>query len=431
VSFAREHRAEPPTVDAAEASLRELPEALVVVFDADLAIVSIAGHALQRLSHPGNCREGRPLADALPSQLWRRIEPLLHSALRAETRSREIWTAGQQHCVSIDAGPLVPDRSVASADCEPHAPGAGVVLVLDVSARRRAELLGGEPHGALEQALARARREAVGTGVLDCSGRWMLVNRALCDITGYTADELLGTRLDGIVHPDDAGGDRDQRRALLAGDLSAYQVRKRYFDAAGETVSGIVSISLVRDRDGAPRHLVAQLQDVSERRDLEDGVRGLADHDVLTGLRNRRLFAQDLKLQVARSRRYGEVAGLMLIELEPLPRCGELGAQDVSDVVLGAVSRALTRRLRETDVVARLGADRFSVLLPHIDEDGLAVVAEGLDRVIGACGVEIYDDVIHPSARIGFALVDANTDSADAALAAADRALRSFAHAAA
>jgi PAS domain S-box-containing protein/diguanylate cyclase (GGDEF)-like protein len=414
--------------------MHELPEALVLAFDADLRVVRIAGMALARLGDPVNCREGRLLSEALPGHLWRRIEPLLRSALTGETRSREIWTAGQRHCLMVDAGPLCAEGFPTTGHERPVA--GGVAVVLDITARRRAELLVPRPRSALDEALERYERGPIGTGLLDSDGRWMLVNRTLCDITGYTADELLGARFEGIVHPDDALKDSEQRRRLLAGEISAFQVEKRYFDASGETVLAIVSVSLVRDRDGSPLHYVVQLQDVSERRRLEEDVRGLADHDPLTGLRNRRLFANDLKLQVARSQRYGEVAGLMLIDVEGFTRLPALAqdghppsvhvaVEDVDEQALGAVARALTRRLRETDLVARLGIDRFAVLLPHIDEEGLTVVAEGLVRVTSACAVDDGDDVVHPAASIGFALVDAGTESAEQALLAADRAVRS------
>ena len=254
-----------------------------------------------------------------------------------------------------------------------------MAVVLDITARRQAELLAPRPQSDFEEHFERGERAPIGTGLLDGDGRWLLVNRALCDITGYTADELIGKRFEAIVHPEDAHNDSEQRGRLLAGEIPAFRVDKRCFDAAGETISAIVSMSLVRDRDGAPLYYIAQLQDVSERRRLEENMRGLADHDPLTGLRNRRLFGHDLKLQVARSRRYGEVAGLMVIDLDAFGRVNDRHGEQAGDEALEAVARALTRRLRETDLVARLGADQFAVLLPHIDEEGLAVVAEGLD----------------------------------------------------
>ncbi len=428
MSFAREPRADPLRASAdraATAALRELPEALILVFDAELRFIRTAGQAVERLGDPDSCREGKLLADALPADLWRSIEPLLRSALAGETRSREIWTAGQRHCVMVDVGPLRPRGLVAADDHGIAAGVAGIAVVLDITMRRQAELLERRPHLDFDGEFERFAQTPIGTGLLDGDGRWLLVNRALCDITGYTADELIGKRFDGIVHPDDVRNDSEQRRRLLAGEIPAFRVEKRYFDAAGETGSAILSMSLVRERDGTPLHYIAQLHDVSERKRLEENLRGLGDHDPLTGVRNRRLFGHDLKLQVARSRRYGEVAGLMVIDVDAFRRVNDRHGERAGDEALEAIARAFTRRLRETDLVARLGADQFAVLLPHIDEEGLAVVAEGLVRVVAACGVDIGDDVLHPSASIGFTLVDEHTDSAEQALLQADSAMRS------
>lgn len=424
MSFAREPRTDPLRAGAdraAEAALRELPDALVLVFDTELRFVRTAGQALERLGDPDSFNEGRLLVDALPAELWRAIAPLLRSALAGETRSREIWTAGQRHCVMVDVGPLREPGAGAAAE---GSIVGGIAVVLDITVRRQAELLAPRPQSAFEEHVERLERSPIGTGLLDSEGRWLLVNRALCDITGYTGEELVGRRLDGIVHPEDVGNDGEQRRRLLAGKIPAYSVEVRYFDAAGETVSAILSMSLVRDRDGTPLNYIAQLHDVSDRKRLEENMRGLGDHDPLTGLRNRRLFGHDLKLQVARCRRYGEVAGLMLIDVDAFRHVNDRHGERAGDEALEAIARALTRRLRETDLIARLGADQFAVLLPHIDLDGLAVVAEGLSRVIAACGIDVGDDFVHPSASIGFTLVDEQVASAEDALLAADRAMR-------
>jgi diguanylate cyclase (GGDEF)-like protein/PAS domain S-box-containing protein len=402
----------------AAATLRELPEALVVVFDHDLRFVVTAGQAVARLGEPASCRPGQPLAGAFPAGVWAQAEPLLRSALRGETRSREIWTEGQHHCLMLDVGPLV----VADEEGEDagEALAGGVAVVLDITARRQADLLARQPYGGFEEVFEQA---PIGTGLLDRDGRWLLVNRALCEITGYTAAELICKRFDGIVHPDDVYNHRELQHELLAGEIPAFQVEKRYFDAAGETVAAIVSVSLVRDGEGEPLHYIVQLQDISERKELEEHLRHLADHDELTGLRNRRLFEHDLKLQVARAHRYGEAAGLMLIDLDGFKHVNDDHGEQVGDETLRAVARALTRRLRETDLVGRLGGDRFAVLLPHIDRDGIAVVAEGLARVIPACTIDAGADALHPSASIGFTLIDEHAAGAQEAMAAAERAM--------
>jgi diguanylate cyclase (GGDEF)-like protein/PAS domain S-box-containing protein len=415
--------------DAAAAALSELPEALILVFDRELRFVLTAGHAIERLGDPPACREGQNVCDAFTHELWETLGPLFRSALEGETRSREVWLGGERHCLMVDVGPLRLDAGAAhAAGGAEHPDGAigdgngvagGVAVVLDISARKRAEAFAARPHG-FEQVFDRA---PIGTGLLDTDGRWLLVNRALCEITGYTAEELIGKRFDGIMHPEDASNDERERERLLAGEIAAFQVEKRYFDAAGEIVSAIVSMSLVRDRDGAPLHYIAQLQDISERKRLEEHLRYLADHDPLTGLRNRRLFEHDLRLQVARSHRYGELAALMVVDLDSFKAVNDSCGHKVGDDTLKAVARALTRRLRESDLVARLGGDEFAVLLPHIEAEGVAVVVEGLERVIPACTIDAGAGVIHPSASIGYTLIHEHTESAEQALVDADRAM--------
>jgi diguanylate cyclase (GGDEF)-like protein/PAS domain S-box-containing protein len=412
--------------DAAAAALSELPGARMLVFDRELRFILSAG---RKLEHgvgsdgadldPTVCREGAFVGDAFPESLWKLIEPLCRSALVGETRSREIRSAEDGRSLMVDVGPLRLDGAQAGAAGPPEIP-CGVAVILDVTARRALDGLPRPSDAHFEQVFERA---PIGTGLIDLNGRWTLVNRALCEITGYTTDELVGRRFIEITHPEDIDNDTAQYADLVAGLIPAFQIEKRYFNAAGETLSAILSISLVRDAEAVPLHFIAQLQDISERKRLEEQLRHLADHDPLTGLRNRRLFENDLRLQVARSQRYGEQAAVMMVDLDGFKAINDVHGHKVGDETLRAIATALTRRLRETDLVARLGGDEFALLLPHADERGVALVADGLVRVIAACSIDLGDTVVHPSGSVGAAMISRHTASAEQVLDQADRAM--------
>ncbi len=411
---------------AALVAAEELPEALIMVFDGDLRFTLVAGHALQR--HPDRAvyQEGAPIAQAFPAELWREIEPLCRSALEGDTRSRKILAADGAHHLTIDVGPL----------CLHHPPAppviaGGVAVVLDVAVLPAGATAETPPPAATSSAALHPRerfelvfqRAPIGTGLLDQEGRWVLVNQALCDITGYTSSELIGQRFYDITHPEDLTNDTARRQQLVDGEISAFQTEKRYFNAAGETMSALLSVSLVRDQDDAPQHFIVQMQDISERKHLEEHLRHLADHDPLTGLRNRRLFEHDLRLQIGRCQRYAEQAALLVVDLDGFKLVNDRHGHKVGDDALKAVARTLTRRLRATDLVARLGGDEFAVLLPHMDLPGTEIVAKDLMRVIETCTVDAGDTVVRLAGSVGFALLDRQTAHNDTVLVAADRAM--------
>ncbi len=397
----------------ASAALREPSQALIVAFDSSMRVVVHAGAALAREDSAQPAHTGEAIETIFPPALWSGLEHLFRSALEGETRSHEMWIPEQERYLLIDVGPLwVADGGEVAG---------GVAVVRHGTARAQAQPTTAAPRvDAFEEVFERA---PIGTGLLDPQWRWLLVNRALCEITGYAPDELIGRRFEELVVPLDEDADARARRQLEAGELRVLRAEQPYVNAAGERLAAIVSVSLVRDQAGGPLHYIAQLQDISERKQLEERLRHLADHDPLTGLRNRRLFDDDLAHQVARSRRYGEPAGLILLDLDSFKRINDAHGHGAGDETLRAVARAIRARLRATDLVARLGGDEFAALLPHIDEAGLATVAEGLRRVISACTIEVGEGVLHPSASVGCAPIDSHSSSAEAVFAEADSAM--------
>jgi two-component system sensor histidine kinase/response regulator len=109
----------------------------------------------------------------------------------------------------------------------------------------------------------------VGMALVAPDGRWLQVNQALCDIVGYGEAELLATTAQAITHPEDTAGDAEHDRELLSGVHRHYQREKRYIRRDGQTVWTCVSVSLVCDAAGAPRHFVTHIEDVSRRRRAE------------------------------------------------------------------------------------------------------------------------------------------------------------------
>lgn len=104
-------------------------------------------------------------------------------------------------------------------------------------------------------------------------GRFLRVNRSLCDITGYSDAELMERTFQDITHPDDVNLDVANSEKLLRGELSTYQMEKRYVRHNGAIVWIFLSVSLVRDESGEPLFFIAQMKDITSRKEAESKLR--------------------------------------------------------------------------------------------------------------------------------------------------------------
>src|SRR6185437_11157942 len=99
--------------------------------------------------------------------------------------------------------------------------------------------------------------------------RWLKVNRALCSITGWPEGELIQRPFHEITHPDDAAADQELIAQLVAGEIRGYQFEKRYIRRDATEIWAELSVSLVRDPWGAPRHFIVQVEDISARKEAQ------------------------------------------------------------------------------------------------------------------------------------------------------------------
>src|ERR671911_136516 len=139
-------------------------------------------------------------------------------------------------------------------------------VIRDVTERKRAE-------SALRESEQRFRgsfeRAATGMALVGTDGRFLRVNRSLCEILGYPERELLGKTFQELTHPDDLEFDLEHLRRLLAGEVRTYQTEKRYLHQDGHVVWALLSVSVVHDEEDEPLYFVSQIQDVSERKKVE------------------------------------------------------------------------------------------------------------------------------------------------------------------
>jgi two-component system, cell cycle sensor histidine kinase and response regulator CckA len=109
----------------------------------------------------------------------------------------------------------------------------------------------------------------IGVALVSPEGRWLKVNRVVCELLGYSETELLTRGFQEITHPEDLALDMENLRRLLAGDIRSYQREKRYVHRSGQLVAALLNVSLVRDDRGQPSYFISQIQDISERKRLE------------------------------------------------------------------------------------------------------------------------------------------------------------------
>jgi diguanylate cyclase (GGDEF)-like protein/PAS domain S-box-containing protein len=226
-------------------------------FDRTGTITMVEGRGLVEMGRTAGDTLGRSVDDVY------RDDPHLldccHRALDGETvtatvRLRDRWFDAQYTPMRDSDGAV-----------------SGVIgISIDVTGRVRSE-------EALRESMERFQSSfelaAIGKGIVNIEGRWLQVNRALCEMIGYAEEEVLALSFQDITHPEDLLTDLEQLSALLAGTIRSYQMEKRYFHKRGHIVWVLLSVSLVHDAHGAPMYFISQIQDITARKVAEEAMR--------------------------------------------------------------------------------------------------------------------------------------------------------------
>jgi diguanylate cyclase (GGDEF)-like protein/PAS domain S-box-containing protein len=256
-------------------------------------------------------------------------------------------------------------------------------------------------------------------------GEIVSANPAMERMLGHPVAELVQTSLASITGPEDHAVIAEGLEALAAGAQDEIELEARMMAKGGQLVWALITAAALPAGPSEPRLVVMSIMDVSQRKRFEGQLQYLADHDALTGLFNRRRFAEELERALKHAQRYRDAGAVLFVDLDGFKFVNDSLGHAVGDDLIARVGGMFASAVRETDVLARVGGDEFALILPRTDEAGAVLVAEKLLTLIRREGVAVSDDRhAHVSASIGITSFQPDDDtSADELLIEADVAM--------
>ena len=261
-----------------------------------------------------------------------------------------------------------------------------------------------------------------GVVVADAMFRFKVVNEVFTKVTGYTQEEVAERTpelLDSGKHS--AAFVTDVRRIVRENGRWKGKLWCRRKN--GEVYPECVSIEAVRDGSGNLTNHVISFSDISECRLAEEQMNHLARYDMLTGLPNRILFRECLRLAMLRTQRENRIMALMFLDLDRFKEINEALGHEVGDTVLQHVASRLKASMRESDSIARLSGDEFTMIMEGLSSiDEIALVADKILQIFGE-PILIQGEELFVTASIGIATYLDHADSEEKLIKAANLAM--------
>ncbi|MCX7155657.1 MAG: EAL domain-containing protein [Rhodocyclales bacterium] len=283
---------------------------------------------------------------------------------------------------------------------------------------------------ATEQSLriaAAAFESQEGMVITDAAGVILRINRAFTAITGYTAEEAVGQTprlLKSGRHSKEFYRDMWETIGRTGGWQGEVWDRRKN----GEIYPKWLTITAVKNDDGAVTHYIGTHFDITERKQAEDRIEELAFFDQLTGLPNRTLLLDRLNQAMTASSRNDSHGALLFIDLDHFKTLNDTLGHDMGDLLLRQVAQRLTLCVREGDTVARLGGDEFVVMLANLSENerdaatGVEAVAEKILAALNQA-YQLNSVAFHSTASVGVTLFRDQLTSIDDLMKQADLAM--------
>ena len=242
----------------------------------------------------------------------------------------------------------------------------------------------------------------IGIALVSPTGKWLKVNHALRQILGYSEEEFLAADFQSMLSPDDLGNTLIRISDLLSGRIPTYQMEQKYLHKSGKIVWSWWSVSAATEFNTETPNLIFQIQDITDKKRVEEKLQYEAAHDVLTGLPNRKFFMSRLENALATAaEETAHQVSVLFIDLDRFKVVNDSLGHHIGDELLIGIANRLRECVRPTDTVARLGGDEFTILVEgYLEDEEVIRIAERIQEKFNV-PFDLSGNEVYSSASIG------------------------------
>ncbi len=202
--------------------------------------------------------------------------------------------------------------------------------------------------------------------ITDINGNIIKINQAFTDITGYSAQEVIGKNpnvLQSSKHDKQfyqQMWEALKNKGRWKGEI--YNKRKN-----GQIYPEILSITAIKDENDITTHYIAQFLDISHIKNAQREAEHKAQHDILTGLANRAKLIEETENAFARGRHTDLQHAFMFLDIDNFKHVNDFYGHNIGDALLVEIASRLSTSIRKGDIVSRLGGDEFAIVILNLD----------------------------------------------------------------
>jgi len=261
---------------------------------------------------------------------------------------------------------------------------------------------------------------------IDKNGCITFINRTALAMHGFQSEEAIGKKPHELFYRYAPDGRPNPTKSKLfiqtIEDGKPREAEEWLFRRDGSCFPAKIVVTPIFEQ-GQTNGAVIVFHDITEQRNRQEALLRLATTDSLTGVSNRRHFLDQLDAELARQRRHGGQASILMTDLDFFKRINDEHGHSTGDAVLSHFVHIVRETVRRSDIVGRLGGEEFAILLPGDGTKGARELAERLRRSFESNPTKVGDVYIECTVSIGISNLRADDTTADAPLRRADEAL--------